>query len=92
MSIQTIIKSFTFERRAADQVSQQAQALCTAHDRLVWRQSMFNDCMQTLFKFLAPLSLLWLVASWWHGVVCFGDLVAFMVLAVVVALVKFINQ
>ena len=78
MSILTVIKSFTYEGRAADQVSAQAQTLCAAHDRLVWQQSYFNDAMQTVFKFLAPLSLL-LVGSFMvaQGTLLIGDLVAF---------------
>ena len=78
MSVMTVIKSFSYERRAADQVSQQAQALCRAHDSLVWQQSFFNDSMQTVFKFLAPLSLL-LVGAYMvaYGSLLIGDLVAF---------------
>ena len=78
LGVQTLIKSFTYEKNAGDQVEYSATNLRRAHERLAWHQYLYNDGMQLLLKFIAPFSLLfiggWLVAE---GRLLIGDLVAF---------------
>lgn len=78
LSVQPLIKSFTYEEKAKKRVTATAIQLRQSHEYLAWRQGIFNDGMQTLLKFIAPISLLLigavLVAQ---GSLLIGDLVAF---------------
>lgn len=78
LGVQPLIKSFTYEDAASTKVRQSAADLCREHERLAWRQQIFNDGMQTLLKFVAPFALLFIggimVAN---GRLMIGDLVAF---------------
>lgn len=78
IALHPLIKAFSQEGLASERVTSEADALLTRKRRLIWYIHAYGDTIQTLIKFVAPLSLLLIGATMIVAdTLRAGDLVAF---------------